>query len=94
MSNHSIIEDLLEGLPKDPVPVRSVLVGAHWTSVCSTYCGLATTVIGGKPHDISTVVRDAGYLHQKSAQELAVYVRSENPLDSSIGMVASTRSPM
>jgi len=71
MSNHSIIEDLLKGLPKDPVPVRSVLVGAHRTSVCSTCCGLATTVIGGKPHDNSTVVCGAGYLHQKSAQELA-----------------------
>jgi len=66
MSNHTIIEDLLASLPKDAVPVRSVLVGAHWTAVCSTNCGLATTITGNKPHDHTTVVRDAGRLHEKA----------------------------
>lgn len=88
MNNHAIIDDLLSSLPDKPVPVRSVLVGAHWTSVCSTHCGLATTIIGGKPHDHTTVVRDAGNLHRKSAQELAVYARSENFLEVSIGLAA------
>ncbi len=77
MNNYAIIDDLLKSLPDTPVPVRSVLVGAHWTSVCITHCGLATTIIGGKPHDHTTVVRDAGNLHWKSAQELAAYARSE-----------------
>ncbi|MDO9035969.1 MAG: DUF4213 domain-containing protein [Methanoregula sp.] len=51
MGNHPVIDDLIESLPDKPVPVRSVLVGAHWTAVCSTNCGLATTITGGKPHD-------------------------------------------
>jgi hypothetical protein len=88
MSTFTVIEDLLAGLPKEPVPVRSVLVGAHWTSVCSTYCGLATTIIGGKPHDHTTIVRDAGCLHTKSAQELAEYARSDNSLEAGIGVAA------
>jgi uncharacterized protein len=70
------------------VPVRSVLVGAYWTAVCSTRCGIATTIIGGKPHDHTTVVRDVGNLHRKSAQELAAYALSENFLEASIGVAA------
>jgi len=88
MSTPTIIEDLLAGLPDEPVPVRSVLVGAHWTAVCSTHCGLATTILGGKPHDHTTVVRDAGHLHTKSAQDLAAYARSKNPLEAGIGLAA------
>jgi len=88
MNTPGIIDDLLAILPEKPVPVRSVLVGAHWTAVCSTYCGLATTIIGNKPHDHKTVVRDVGGLHQKSAQELAVYALSENNLEASIGVAA------
>ena len=31
----TILDDLLSSLPDDDVPVRNVLVGAHWTVVCS-----------------------------------------------------------
>lgn len=88
MNNHAIIDDLLSSLPDKPVPVRSVLVGAHWIAVCSIHCGLATTIIGSKPHDHTTVVRDAGRLHTKSAQELAADALSENFLEASIGLAA------
>lgn len=88
MSRHTIIDDLLANLPEKPVPVRSVLVGAHWTAVCSARCGLATTIIGDKPHDHTTFVRDAGCLHLKSAQEMAEYARSDNFLEASIGVAA------
>lgn len=88
MRKPCIIDDLLADLPEEPVPVRSVLVGAHWTAVCSTRCGLATTIIGNKPHDHTTFVRDAGRLHQKSAQELAAYALSDNFLEASIGVAA------
>lgn len=88
MSNNTIIVDLLSNLPDKPVPVRSVLVGVHWTAVCSTRCGLATTIIGSKPHDHTTVVRDVGHLHRKSAQELAAYALSENFLEAGIGVAA------
>jgi len=88
MSKNSIIDDLLSDLPVKPVPVRSVTVGAHWTAVCSTHCGLATTIIGTKPHDHTTIVRDAGRLHSKNVQELAAYALSENSLEASIGVAA------
>jgi uncharacterized protein (DUF4213/DUF364 family) len=88
MNRPAVLDDLLSGLPKGTTPVRSVLVGAHWTAVCSTHCGLATTIIGQKPHDHRTNVRDAGSLHLKSAQELAEYALSKNPLEASIGVAA------
>lgn len=84
----TILEDLL-GKLSDDAPVRSVLVGAHWTVVCSRYCGLASTVLEEKPHDHARVrVRDAGCLHLKSARELAEYARSDNPLEACIGVAA------
>jgi uncharacterized protein (DUF4213/DUF364 family) len=80
----SILDDLLARLPDD-VSVRSVLVGAHWTVVCSRNCGLASTITGDKPH-AHEQVRDVGRLHLKSARELAEYARSDNPLEASLGM--------
>lgn len=88
MNQPGIIEDLLAALPERPVPVRSVLVGVHWTAVCSTGCGLATTMAADKPHDHTAVVRDVGRLHTKSAQELAALALSENTLEAGIGVAA------
>jgi len=87
MSYH-ILDELLASLPDDNTPVRSMMVGAHWTAVCSRHCGLATTIIGDKPHDHTTVVHDAGRLHLKSARDLAEYARSGNPLEAGIGVAA------
>jgi hypothetical protein len=86
----TILEDLLGEL-SDDAPVRSVLVGAHWTVVRSRYCGLASTVLEEKPHDhvrVRVRVRDAGRLHLKSARELAEYARSDNPVEAGIGVAA------
>lgn len=88
MSKTNIIDELLATLPEKPVPVRSIVVGAHWTAVCSNHCGLATTIIGDTCHDHKTVVRDAGSLHLKSAQELAEYAKSDYSLEASIGIAA------
>ncbi len=82
----NLLDDLLARLPDD-VAVRSVLVGAHWTVVCSRHCGLASTITGDKPH-AHEPVRDVGRLHLKSARELAEYVRSHNPLEASLGVAA------
>jgi uncharacterized protein (DUF4213/DUF364 family) len=82
----TILKDLIASLPDDAA-VRSVLVGAHWTAVCSHYCGLASTVAGDRPHDQNRV-RDVGRLHLKSACELAEYSLSDNPLESSLGVAA------
>ena len=87
----SIIEDLLLTLPD--APVRTVLVAAHWTVVCSGEtatgggCGLSSTLTGDKPH-AHTSVRDVGRLHLKRARELAEYALSDNLLEASIGIAA------
>ncbi len=83
----NLLETLLEALPTDPIPVRRIIIGVHWTLVCSKYCGLASTLMGEGPHGHSTV-RDVGSLHQKSAQELAGWVLSDNLLEASIGIAA------
>jgi uncharacterized protein (DUF4213/DUF364 family) len=88
MTRFAILEDLIARLPEEPVPVRSVQVGVHWITVCSRSCGLATTVTSEKPHDHTTFVHDVGRLHTKSAQELARYALSENPLEAGIGVAA------
>jgi len=82
----NILDDLLDSLDMD-APVRSILVGAHWTAVCSRFCGLASTFTGDKPHGHAPV-RDVGHLHEKSARELAKYARSDNLLEASIGVAA------
>lgn len=82
----NLLNDLLVSLTED-VLVRSVLVGAHWTVVCSRHCGMASTILGNKPHGHEKV-RGIGNLHQMSARELAEYARSENTLEASIGVAA------
>lgn len=81
-----ILSDLLSRLPEDD-PVRSVLVGVHWTVVCSRYCGMASTTQGDKPHGHEKV-RDVGSLHAKNARQLAEYALSDNLLEASIGVAA------
>jgi hypothetical protein len=81
-----ILDELLSTLQSD-APVRSILVGAHWTVVCSRHCGLAATLMGEHTHGRSQV-RDAGHLHAKTARELAEYARSDNLLEASIGVAA------
>lgn len=82
-----ILEHLLTSIPAEPIPVRDIMVGAHWTLVCSKYCGLGSTLIDHGPHGES-LVRDVGILHQKSAQELAQWILSDNLLEASIGIAA------
>ena len=80
----NILSDLLECLDMD-TPIRKVLVGVHWTVVCSRFCGLASTFVGDKPHGHDPA-RAVGHLHEKSARELAEYARSDNLLEASIGV--------
>lgn len=82
----NLLNNLLVSLDID-APVRTVLVGVHWTVVCSRFCGMASTFTGNKPHGHETV-KDVGRLHEKSARELVEYVRSENLLEASIGLAA------
>jgi uncharacterized protein (DUF4213/DUF364 family) len=81
-----IIDAIIANLPED-MPVRSILVGVHWTVVCSRHCGMASTLTSVHPHG-HPQVREAGDLLKKSARELAELARSEELLEASIGVAA------
>ena len=81
-----ILNDLISQLPYD-VPVRSVLIGAHWTVVCSRYCGMAASLSSDHPHGHKQV-RDVGKLHKKSVRELAELALSTELMEASIGVAA------
>jgi len=83
----NILNRILKQLPTDPIPVQQVLVGIHWTMVCSKYCGLGSTLTSNGPHGYNGC-GDAGNLHGKTAQELAEWVLSDNLLEASIGITA------
>jgi uncharacterized protein (DUF4213/DUF364 family) len=81
-----LLNDLISSIHED-APVRSILVGAHWTVVCSRRCGMASTILGNKPHGHEKV-RDVGRLQERSALELAEFARSDNLLEACIGVAA------
>jgi uncharacterized protein len=82
-----ILDALMSNLPEEDVPVRSVLVGAHWAVVCSRHCGMAASLCSDQPHGHEQV-HEAGCLHQKSARELAELARSTEPMEAGIGVAA------
>jgi uncharacterized protein len=82
----TILDNLLSCITDD-IPVRSVLIGVHWTVVCSRHCGMAATLISDHLHG-QTQVRDVGRLQQKSARELVELSRSTELMEASIGVAA------
>lgn len=80
----TILDDLLRTLNMD-VPVRSILIGVHWTVVCSRHCGMASTLVTAHTHG-HVQVRDAGNLLNKSTKELANLACSDELLEASIGL--------
>jgi uncharacterized protein len=81
----TILEELIASITDD-YPVRSILIGVHWTVVCSRYCGLAATqalTAHGEGQ-----VRDAGRLQQKSVRDLAKLAYSSQPLEAAVGVAA------
>lgn len=83
----TIISELLATLPVEPVPVKNVLIGVHWTLVTSKHSGLGSTLLNCGPHGHSHM-RDVGNLLEKSAQELAGWLESDNLLEASVGIAA------
>lgn len=83
----SIFSELLATLPPDPIPVRNVVIGVHWTLVASRHAALASTLFNCGPHGHSQM-RDVGKLIGKSAQELAGWMESDNLLEASVGIAA------
>jgi uncharacterized protein len=82
----NLLDDLLANLNID-APVRTILVGAHWTIVCSRHCGMAATLMEDHAHGHSQV-RDVGFLHTKTARQLADFAHSDDLLEASIGVAA------
>jgi uncharacterized protein (DUF4213/DUF364 family) len=82
----NILNNLIESINNDAA-VRSILVGAHWTIVCSQHWGMAATLLDDHSQG-SPQVKDSGHLHNKSALELAEYVHSDTLLEASIGVAA------
>ncbi len=83
----SIFSELLATLPPEPIPVRNVVIGVHWTLVASQHASLASTLFNCGPHG-SSHMRDVGKLIGKSAQELAGWIESDNLLEASVGLAA------
>jgi len=88
MTPSRLLEALFRDLPPNPIPVRGVCVGVHWTIVLSQTAGLAATMTRHDAPHGSDRVSDVGALHRKSAQELAAWLESDNPLEASIGLAA------
>lgn len=86
----NVLNDLIASLPHGDVPVRRVCSGAFWTTVTSCHTGLSTTYreTDQQHTDVPSMVKDAGSLDGKSADELARYAFSENTVAASIGMAA------
>lgn len=82
-----LLQRLLETLPAEPIQVRKIIIGVHWTLVCSKHGGLGSTLTNCGPHGHSHM-KEVGSLHQKSAQELAQWVLSDNLLEASVGIAA------
>lgn len=80
-----IIDDLLSHLSPHNVSLRDVIIGAHWTTVLTKGCGLASTMENPHPHRVPSV-HDAGKLTEKTIVELMRLVHSEKLMEASVGM--------
>ncbi len=83
----SVLGALLSSLVED-APVQEVRTCVHWTAVVSKHCGLASTGHQEQHPHGQVSVRGVGSLHERSALELAQYVKSDRLLEASIGMAA------
>jgi uncharacterized protein (DUF4213/DUF364 family) len=79
-----LIDDLLESVAHLDCPVRRVCVGLHWTVVESKYTGIAHTYKTNQKVELES----SGSLAGRSAFELALRLRSWEPLESSLVLAA------
>ncbi|HEY5983436.1 MAG TPA: DUF364 domain-containing protein [Anaerolineales bacterium] len=83
----SILDNVLATLPVGTDPVRNVLVGLHWTVVCSRHCGMAASLTSdGIPRGAQ--VPDVDRLYEQTARDLAELARSSDLFEASIGVAA------
>jgi len=81
----TIIGELLSTLSYE-APVRDIRQGPFQTAVLTRNCGLASTPHDRGPHHSKSPVKEAGFLTDKSAKELAHMAYSLSPLEAAIGM--------
>jgi uncharacterized protein (DUF4213/DUF364 family) len=81
-----LIDDLISDLSNvaTDTKVRDVHVGYTWIGVLSRNCGVAKNL--GERHDY--MVRNIGRLTEKTASELAEYLKSWNMIEAGIGLAA------
>ena len=80
-----IINDLLSTLNYE-VTVADIRQGPFQTAVLTRHCGLASTPHDPGPHHDKSPVKEAGYLLNRDAVELANMALSPSPLEAAIGM--------
>jgi uncharacterized protein (DUF4213/DUF364 family) len=84
-----ILDDVLSTLNFD-APVRDIRQGVFHTAVLTRECGLAATLPRDALGQESRLVRDPGFLLDRSAEDLARMAYSESILEAAIGMAAMT----
>ncbi|MGD9375969.1 MAG: DUF364 domain-containing protein [Anaerolineae bacterium] len=87
--SQQIIDDLLATLPGAEVTIQDARLGPYWT-VVSTKCGAglaATQRDAHTPHGHS-LVRWAGDLTSRTANELAGLLQSKSPMETGLGMAS------
>ena len=85
------LEQLLLSRPQISLPVRGVWIGPYWTAVqTEAGTGLATTLLDAGPtHGAHAQhLAAAGTLVDRAARELAAGIRSDYPLERSLGLAA------
>ena len=81
-----LIDDLISDLPDvdTDAKIRDVHVGYTWIGILSHNCGVAKNL--GERHDY--MVRNIGGLTEKTAPEIAEYLKSWNMIEAGIGLAA------
>jgi len=80
-----IIDDLISTLNFD-APVRDIRQGVFHTGVLTRYCGLAATLPRDALKQEGPLVREPGFLLDKTSRDLAQMVYSDSLLEAAIGM--------
>jgi uncharacterized protein (DUF4213/DUF364 family) len=79
-----LIEDLLQSVSGADYETKGVYVGLHWTAVESRFVGMAHTY---KTHE-KVELADSGGLAGRGVLELAGRLKSDEPLEASLGLAA------
>jgi uncharacterized protein len=82
-----IIDDLVGSLNFN-APVKDIRLGVFHTGVLTRYCGLAATLPRDALKQEGPLVKEPGFLTDKTSRDLAQMVYSDSLLEAAIGMAA------